>query len=86
MLTSLDPDEFLAWKAHPITRHVLESFAMMGEQVRDETMRHFFEADGFIYGPDRWRIDYNRGAFDAYQTVTSITLDEIERVYAESSE
>lgn len=81
MLSYIDPDEFAAWRNHPITQYVLKGVDLMREEVRGETMHIFFDADGFVNPDHHWLIHYNRGVFDAYSTISGITLDELTRAH-----
>lgn len=80
----IDPEEFAAWREHPITRWTLEAMSLKAEDIRATYMHVYFHNDPKV--EDVPQMNFQRGLYAAYSSIAAVTHAELTQIYAEADE
>ncbi len=80
----IDPEEFAAWREHPVTKWMLEAMALNADEIKQTYIHRYFH--NIPSEADISQMNYERGQFDAFQSIASITHGELTAIYAATDE
>ena len=78
-MPKLEPEDFLAWKAEPITQVVRSHFRKQAEAVRDSAGRRLVQMSVNPGWQDQQaQAAYLKGLSDAYEQFAEIAIEDIQ--------
>lgn len=77
----VDPEDFLAWKEHPLTQMVLQHYRQRAQLIQQRAGADLFQRT--LHPSGEWASQQPQGAFlkglsDAYEGIANVTLEEIQ--------
>lgn len=80
-MSKVDPEEFQAWKDHPLTKLVLSHYSQQAELIRQRAGQGLLQSS--TSSAPEWASQQAQGAYlkalsEAYGAFAAITLEEIQ--------